>query len=344
MVIQHTKGNKVERILNVNAFQVETLDSLLAKKFPETRWLIKDLVAEASITIISADPSSFKTWLMLDMALSVSKGTQLFKVFPVEQSGILIIDEESGPKMLSERFKSLGAETNLPISYLSRTGRKLDRKYANEIADYCLSNGIGLVLFDSLVRFHSGDENTSKDMSVVFENFKNITDKGISVLILHHNRKSVAGSYNPSGDMRGSSDILASVDCHIALSRKNGGQFLEVRQTKNRHRSEINAFKLRFESDEDGSRFTFVGNNKSKIEQFIESKEYVFNLVCEHPGLTKKGLQEKLSDSNNYLGMHLLGDLIEELVSDSKVVRKPGLRRAVHYFPSEVQGSASKTQ
>lgn len=323
----------------------ETLDSLLDHKFPPTRWIVEGLIPTEGITIVSALPGSFKTWMLLEIALCVTQGRKLFGQYATEVVGVLIVDEESGARMLNERFKQLRAAHGLPITYFSRAGHKISQKYIDSLISVCLANDISLIIFDSLVRLHQGDENTSKDMAELFNLFKQLTDNGLSVLISHHNRKGVPGSYNPSSDMRGSSDILAAVDCHLALNRLKD-EYVEARQTKNRYMREIPPFKLRFVNEQDYSEFQFVESLRTKADERDEFKVAVTGQLSQEPGLTKKLLLEKLNLLGVDIKSGLLGDLLDELKAGGKVNTKPGLRNAVHYFVAteDENGSAAKPQ
>ncbi len=292
---------------------------------------------------MSAAPGSFKTWMMLEIALSATLGRKLFGEFMTEQTGVLLVDEESGPRILQERFRQLGADEQLPIMYFSREGHKINQEYIESLISVCLSNGIGLVIFDSLVRIHQGDENASKDMSELFDHFKQLADQGISVLIAHHNRKSIPGSYNPSGDMRGSSDILAAVDCHIALSRQSNGEYVLVQQTKNRYMPELKPFKLRFAEQNERSQFQFIETLTTKDDRRNELKAAILKQLITEPNPTKKNLLDILNALGVDVKLAQLGELLSELKSSEMIDHRPGSRNAVHYFATD-KGSALKTQ
>ena len=62
---------------------------------------------------------------------------------------------------------------------------------------------------------------------------------------------------SPSQSMRGSSDILASVDCHLAIQRKD--DVLTIIQTKLRQDEEMKPFKINIISDGGDVRLEFGG-------------------------------------------------------------------------------------
>src|ERR1019366_7595552 len=59
--------------------------------------------------------------------------------------------------------------------------------HEKEIIALMKHHGIGFVVFDSLVRFHNKDENSSTDMRLILESFARINiETGASVLLIHH--------------------------------------------------------------------------------------------------------------------------------------------------------------
>lgn len=323
----------------------EHLGKLLAKKFPPQRWVIDDLVPYGGVTVMSGLPGTFKTWLLLEMAHKVAEGQQLFGHFNTSQMGVLIIDEESGERMLHERFKQLKVAEDLPIHYLTRTGYKMKQLYVEAIARTARELKVGFIIFDSLVRFNDGDENASKDMAELFDCFKQLADNEFSVLITHHNRKGTGGKSSPALDMRGSSDILAALDCHLAVSRSGESEFVKVTQTKNRYMPEVKPFELRFRPLDGQSQFEYVGESMTLADKHHEMLNKIVKLVTDNPGIAHGDLKMLAKDTGVKAGDHKLNDMIDELVSANEISVERGSRNSKHYYPViQLDGSAAKTQ
>ncbi len=327
-----------------HVLDVASLDTLMSQSFPAARWTVESIIPEGGLTILSAAPGSFKTWLMLEITLSIAEGRSLFGRYKTNKTGILFVDEESGPRMLQERFKQLGSAKGLPVHYTSRQNTRVTEEYIESLLETCREKKIGLIMFDSLVRLHTSDENASKDMSELFNLFRKLTDQGFSVLIAHHNRKPSQGNYNPSGDMRGSSDILAAVDCHMALSRQTGSEYVLVQQTKNRYMQELRPFKLRFVLEGNASHFEFIGEDKSRADDRVNDKQIVLALLRNaDKSTTKKDIYEQLQSSGQKIGMNRLGDYLDELLADGLAFTSQGPRTAVYYHIEESNRSALET-
>ncbi len=167
------------------------IKDLMAKQYPAQKWLVDKLIPASGITILSAEPGSYKTYLLLEAALAVVSGRPLFGQFDTTKTGVLMIDMENGEALLQQRLRELGTPDNedLPIYFASRREFTVDKENIELAILNCKAYDVGLLMIDSLVRVHQGDENTAGDMAKVFEMLRQIADEGIAVLITHHNRK-----------------------------------------------------------------------------------------------------------------------------------------------------------
>lgn len=315
--------------------KVQSLSNLLSKVFPRSEWLVEKLVPDSGLVLMSAAPASFKTWLALEMSLCVADGKPLFGIFPTKASGVLIADEESGDRMLQDRFKKLGAKiedspwNEKPIYYLSRIGRHIDDNYVKELIPECKKHDIKLVIFDSLVRFHSARENDAGEMSKVLNLFKTLSDNGIAALVLHHNRKT--GSAVGTGEMvRGSSDILASCDVHLSVNRHK--RKITISQTKNRYEEEIEPFSVELKTiNSERSVFEYLGKESSKDEQMDELRNIVLGQIEENPGINKSKLTRFVSQ-NNAVSSNSIQVIINDLIKENSIRTERGAKNSLCLF------------
>jgi AAA domain len=289
----------------------------------KVKWVVENLVAEEAITIISALPNCYKTWLFLDMAVKVAKGEPVFGKLKTKQSGVLIINEESTHTILKARLSQLGWTPDLPIFSLNNVGYKLDQIYADAIIATAKERDVKFIIFDSFVRFNAGDENDSGAMAKVMDLYKQIALEGFGVLIVHHNRKGIAGqSSNPALDMRGSVELLAAVDCHYGIVRKTLSDYITLIPTKNRLEAEASAIRLRFPNG--ASEFEFVGADKTAAEKEADLFESVLSLVRDNPGASQSTLIDESKAIGIKAGEKAIPKLLKELERQGKVVIKPG--------------------
>jgi archaellum biogenesis ATPase FlaH len=314
-----------------NSLNPKSLQHLLEVSFPPQRWLIEGLVPLGGITLLSGAPESYKTWVMLDMAASVANGKLLFKKYPTTRTKVLLIDEESGDRILQERFKLLDTNDRSPIYISSMKDTHFTEEYVNELKKWCLKEDIGFIVIDSLSRIHRGDENTAKDISALFSHIKKLSNAGISIVILHHNRKSMPGFNNTANDIRGSSDILASVDCAIALSTTKTG-FVNITQVKNRIALKVRPFSIKLSNDNDYLHFEFVSESKSKDDIRSDRKQAITSYIETHPSVNQTQITQYFGELDaNFGGDKAIIEALHELVYDEVLSVTSGLKQAKHY-------------
>lgn len=97
---------------SINEFKTVRFTEALNKYgINEIDWVIENWLPYATIGMAVAPPGQFKTWLFLDLALSVSTGKWFLNRYSVEQTGpVLIIQQEDPFPML---FSRLGTIMNL---------------------------------------------------------------------------------------------------------------------------------------------------------------------------------------------------------------------------------------
>lgn len=69
------------------------------------KWLIDDWLPERTVGFAIAPPGAYKTWLLLDLAVSVAGGVPFLGHFPVCRSGpVLILQQEDSHPQLAQRL------------------------------------------------------------------------------------------------------------------------------------------------------------------------------------------------------------------------------------------------
>ena len=283
-ILKREVASKETEEVSKNKPQLWTVGEILKHDFGQEEWLIESLIPKQGMMALSGNPGDFKTWITIHIALCTSRNLPVFGKFLVTQGNILIIDEEDHLRVIKKRLKCLGVKEADSIHYMSQAGIKVDKENVlNMILDIVKEKNIKLVIFDSLIRIHEQKENESGGMAKVFSSFQKIVTAGASILFTHHHRKQQGfGQNNPGQSMRGSSDILAAVDCHITIEKKRDEEDrLILKQTKLRQGEELKPFEVRVIKevfDENGkpcpSGFEYAGDYdemKKKVEEVAEA-------------------------------------------------------------------------
>lgn len=219
----------------------------------EARWLIEGWMPEAGILMLAAPPERFKTWLALDMAVSVVMGRPFLDHYQVEKAGnVLIIQQEDFPANVTKRLdlivdaKYERYPADFEITELPDGGWQIttDKPMAYEIlfhteGQLSLDNmeSLGklyetvktykpvLVIIDPFYSLTNKDDYGAAAAGVIREVIKKIrTITNASFLFVHHTRKSDDKTGDPTGRQSGwgSQFINAAMEGMILLARQQG--------------------------------------------------------------------------------------------------------------------------
>jgi hypothetical protein len=191
------------------------------------RWLVKELWGARSVGVIGGAPKCAKTWLGLDMALSVATGTACLGKYAVPEPGpVLIYLAEDALLVVRERIEGMARHRGLDLAPVEihvitapvlRLDRDRDRARLLETTKRLRPR---LLLLDPLVRLHGIDENNASEVAALLAYFRSLQRQfDVSVLLVHHTRKNAAGGAAAGLGLRGSSDIHAFGDSNLYLRR-----------------------------------------------------------------------------------------------------------------------------
>ena len=271
-----------------------------------TKWLVNGLIPRSALVVLVGSPGSYKTFFALAISNSVARG-QDFIGRRVTKGRVAYIDKENPRVVLQERLELIGSSKNLHISpnWQNPAPPMLDN------GDYSsLASRYQLIVYDSLRRFHTNNENAPQEMAPLMENLRNLTKDGSTVLFLHHPAKSEGSTY------RGSTEILAAVDVAFLLEKKvssdrNGGPVpLQLRCIKNRFTEEKN---LQIEFGKNGNRLTFqdvtqqkeLEREMSQRRQIKTVQTMISNLNNPNQTILVKRMRNKLTIGKN-IALNLL--------------------------------------
>ena len=193
----------------------------------EQRWLVRELWARAAVGVLGGAPKTCKSWLGLDMAVSVASATTCLGRLHVDDPGLaLIYLAEDSPAMVRSRIEAICAQRSLDIATLDLKLITAPTLRLDLLADQArLSATVGLLrprllLLDPLIRLHRLDENSSSDISGLLGFLRELQRTyDLAVVLVHHVSKKHRS--NPGMALRGSSDIHAFGDSNLYLARKD---------------------------------------------------------------------------------------------------------------------------
>jgi len=177
--------------------------------------------------VIGGAPKCSKTWLGLDLALSVATGTACLGRYAVPRPGaVLIYLAEDALAVVRERVEGMarhrGLELNgVAIHVITAPSLRLDRPpHRNRLLETARQLRPRLLLLDPLVRLHAVDENDAGQVAELLAYFRLLQRQlDLSVILVHHTRKNAPGGVAAGQGLRGSSDLHAFGDSNLYLRR-----------------------------------------------------------------------------------------------------------------------------
>jgi hypothetical protein len=190
-------------------------------------WLVEQLWTHQAVGVIGGGPKLGKSWLALDMAVSIASGTPCLATFQVHVSGpVLLYAAEDSTAALRARIEMLARVRrldfdNLDVRVITAGSLRLDRLEDQDRleATVVLHRPLLLVL-DPLIRIHAIDENVSGQVAALLGYLRMLQRKtGTAVALVHHVRKNVSPGAGAGYSLRGSSDLYAWLDSFLYLRK-----------------------------------------------------------------------------------------------------------------------------
>jgi hypothetical protein len=211
----------------VRAADLEELD-------PARRWLIEPLWIHAGVGTIGGLPKSCKSWLGLDMAVSVASGTPCLDTFPVQDpGGVLLYMAEDAGSLVKARLRGLcrhrGLHLNsLAIDVITAPVVRLDLAADQQrLEETVYRRAPRLLLLDPFVRLHQVNENAAGEVAAILGYLRALQRAyHVALIVTHHSRKN--GSATGGISLRGSGDFFAWVDTALSLRRRQHTLLLSV--------------------------------------------------------------------------------------------------------------------
>lgn len=231
----------VASIYNMNLQPAEHYRNRI--KTPDA-WLIDHLLKRENLGFVVGRPKrAHKSWLMLDMAIALSRQEAVWQVptftTPRPQR-IAYFSQEDAEDDLHDRLAILYknriasphdanlwiAAKNFAYSLSDTAGFQLIANQVNHMTEKYGSPD--LVIFDTLRRTHYADENDSTEMSKVLQNIeKMIQGCHCAVLFAHHTKKGSADAIvdesEPSA-ARGSTALFGAADVFVNVMPAGPGE------------------------------------------------------------------------------------------------------------------------
>lgn len=198
-------------------------------------WLIDQLWARTGVGIIGGAPKCCKSWLGLDLAVSVASNSRCLDRFDVHRSGTVIIYlAEDANHIVRSRLEGIARHRrlrleNLAIEAVQVPSLRLDTAQdQTRLRETIEEKKPVLLLLDPFVRLHRSNENDVGEVSAILAHLRELQRAcDTAVVVVHHARKN--GTQGAPGQaLRGSGDFHAWGDSNLYLKRHRDRLILTV--------------------------------------------------------------------------------------------------------------------
>src|SRR5664279_5623029 len=208
--------------------------SLLESSGPQIQWLVQDLWTDQAVGILGGEPKCCKSFLALDLAVSVASGAPCLRQFPVRRSGpVLLFPAEDSLAMVRQRLEGIATAAqvpfgSLPVQVITAPSLRLDTATDRQrLSQTVQQQHPVLMILDPLIRLHQVDENDATQIAALLSYLRELQRTlQLAVLVVHHARKDSHAS-RPGQALRGSSELHGWGDSNLYMRRK-GSQLTPV--------------------------------------------------------------------------------------------------------------------
>jgi hypothetical protein len=247
--------------------------ALQQQQFPPMKHVIPGLLTEG-LTLFCGKPKKGKTWLALDIAISVASLRICLGDFVPVQGDVLYIALEDNSRRLQRRLKHILVhdDTVWPDRLtFAFTWRRLNEGGLDDLVEWLGEHpGARLIVVDTFaaVRAVSKDYGYNEDYSALAGLQRFAGERGIAVLVVHHLRK--AGADDFGDEISGTLGLTAAVDGYLVLRGDGSSAELCLRSR------DIEEQKFGASFNKETCRWTL-----DRSSEHDRSKHRILNVLCE---------------------------------------------------------------
>ena len=215
-------------------------------------YLIDGIIRRGGLLEIQAYGGSGKSWLAVNLALSVATGTPWLGRFPTKLGSVLSLDYENGFYEEARRFQANAKALGLPTPVVGVSVSCMPECYMTsdnfEAEIKKLAAQYQLIIIDTLKAASPGtDENDSKTREPLdkLRRVGELTSCTFVVLIHSKKKSNSQTEIDPREQGRGSSAIFDACDAQLGVTYQGDGEPLLVVQTKARSGKTVAPFEVR---------------------------------------------------------------------------------------------------
>jgi len=338
---QQEKEDFKEALVSLPVVEVEavktifTWGELRSGDLMPVDWVVDRLIPARGAVVVGGDAGAGKSWFAMHIAQCIAAGAPVLGQFATIQGPVAYVDEESSEPLLKRRIQKLAAglrvPDDIPVTFFVNHNVRVDEDDSlAELLARLEEVKPRLIIFDSLVRIHSKNENDATEMAKVMAKMREIeTRLGCAVMFTHHTRKQSMN--NRAGQMlRGSSDIRAFVATHLFMRGTREPARKRIEHDKSRVSQPLDPFEIEIVDDEAGTA-TFLrylgpaeaGPGDAPRRRREIARDLILEMLDEEGPMARPDIIDRC---RGQAGERAVGDALIELYADRTLIREVGER------------------
>lgn len=269
-------GGMIEALTHArrSAGEFENKTFALGERSATTRpeWLIRSILRKNTIGTMFGESGCRKTWLAIDLALSVATGSDFLGKIKVKQGKVFYIISE-GADDFEDRTAAWAKTRNVDLPSIDELAYYPGAYDFNDdnAVQTCLGHieerlgGADLIVLDTLAKNFNGDADKNADMGRFLNQMERLREETkAAVLVLHHT------GWGNTDRERGGRAIRDNVDTSILVEKD--GDFSKLICKKQKLGQEFSDVLARFETVRLPERDTDDEQVTALVGQFVESQ------------------------------------------------------------------------
>ena len=206
-------------------------------EYPPVRYTVPGYVAEGC-TILAGKPKVGKSWLVLDMAIAVATRGSVLGSEPCSPGRVLYLALEDNPRRIQDRLNKIHVDEEgnpLPMPENLHLATECPRAHEGGLEKIRAwlerYPDAKLLIIDVLAKFRSQPKGRSpqiydNDFSAISDLQSLAMEFGVSIVVVHHVRKSNGETSDPIEKVSGTLGLSGAADTIIVLDSSSQGYSL----------------------------------------------------------------------------------------------------------------------
>jgi AAA domain len=211
----------------MNQLPVQRASELSTDSAALNHWLVEGLWSDQAVGILGGEPKCCKSFLALDLAVSVASGASCLRRFAVQRTGpVLLFPAEDSLAVVRQRLEGICSAAgvsfrSLAVEVITAPTLRLDApKDRERLTNTVQALHPCLLILDPLIRLHRLDENDASQIAALLSYLRQLQRAfHVAVLVVHHARKD-ANATRPGQALRGSSELHGWGDSNLYMRRR----------------------------------------------------------------------------------------------------------------------------